>query len=161
MENLAPFLAQCNTICNPREYYHYISSILVFFRLFRFTLFQIILGGFNYETLEQANRVVAPIYFVTFVFFVFFVLFNMFVAIINDSYADVKEYLRNKKSDIELSRFLKKAYDKVVDGLDLRQSQIVDIRNVISSADVNNDSKIDFNEWRNSLRVSETTKEKL
>ena len=77
----------------------------------------------------------------------------MFVAIINDSYAEVKADLNNQKSDIELGLFLKKAYDKVVDGLNLRQSQIVDIQKVISCADVNNDHKIDFNEWRNSLRV--------
>ncbi|KFQ70182.1 Polycystic kidney disease 2-like 2 protein, partial [Phaethon lepturus] len=55
-----------------------------------FTQFRIVLGDFNFETVEAANRVLGPIYFITFVFFVFFVLLNMFLAIINDTYSEVK-----------------------------------------------------------------------
>ncbi|NXO50278.1 PK2L2 protein, partial [Aramus guarauna] len=55
-----------------------------------FTQFRIVLGDFNFETVEAANRILGPIYFITFVFFVFFVLLNMFLAIINDTYSEVK-----------------------------------------------------------------------
>lgn len=41
---------------------------------FSFTLLRTILGDFNFHDLEQANRVLGPIFFITFVFFVFFVL---------------------------------------------------------------------------------------
>lgn len=40
----------------------------------RFTQFRIILGDFDYDAIDRANRVLGPIYFVTYVFFVFFVL---------------------------------------------------------------------------------------
>jgi len=39
-----------------------------------FTQFRIILGDFDYNSIDNANRVLGPIYFVTYVFFVFFVL---------------------------------------------------------------------------------------
>ncbi|XP_030360016.1 polycystic kidney disease 2-like 2 protein [Strigops habroptila] len=55
-----------------------------------FTQFRIVLGDFDFEHTEAANRILGPIYFITFVFFVFFVLLNMFLAIINDTYSEVK-----------------------------------------------------------------------
>ncbi|XP_075571731.1 polycystin-2-like protein 2 [Pelecanus crispus] len=55
-----------------------------------FTQFRIVLGDFNFEAIEAANRILGPIYFITFVFFVFFILLNMFLAIINDTYSQVK-----------------------------------------------------------------------
>ncbi|NXW40442.1 PK2L2 protein, partial [Nyctiprogne leucopyga] len=55
-----------------------------------FTQFRIVLGDFNFETIEAASRILGPIYFITFVFFVFFILLNMFLAIINDTYSEVK-----------------------------------------------------------------------
>ena len=42
--------------------------------VFRFTQLRIILGDFDYNAIERANRVLGPIYFFTYVFFVFFVL---------------------------------------------------------------------------------------
>ncbi|KAJ7324463.1 hypothetical protein JRQ81_017483 [Phrynocephalus forsythii] len=39
-----------------------------------FTQFRIILGDFDYNAIDNANRILGPIYFVTYVFFVFFVL---------------------------------------------------------------------------------------
>lgn len=39
-----------------------------------FTLLRTILGDFDYQAIEQANRVLAPIYFLSYIFFVFFVL---------------------------------------------------------------------------------------
>lgn len=39
-----------------------------------FTQFRIILGDFDYDSIDNANRILGPIYFFTYVFFVFFVL---------------------------------------------------------------------------------------
>ncbi|KAI6076973.1 Polycystic kidney disease 2-like 2 protein [Aix galericulata] len=54
-----------------------------------FSQFRIVLGDFNFLTIE-VNRILGPIYFISFVFFVFFILLNMFLAIINDTYSEVK-----------------------------------------------------------------------
>lgn len=52
---------------------------LVFFTP-SFTQFRIVLGDFDFETIEAANRILGPIYFITFVFFVFFVLLVGIIA---------------------------------------------------------------------------------
>lgn len=75
---------------------------------FRFTLFRIILGDFNFHELEAANRILGPTYFILYVFFVFFVLLNMFLAIINDTYSEVKAELSNQKNEFDVGDYFKK-----------------------------------------------------
>ena len=48
-----------------------------------------------------------PIFFLAYVFFVFFVLLNMFLAIINDTYSEVKEEIAAQKNDFEVSSVIK------------------------------------------------------
>lgn len=117
------------------------------------TCFRMILGDFDYFAMQDANRILGPVYFLAFVFFVFFILMNMFVAIISDTYAEIKEEMANETSDIELGAFFKKGYEKVLNKLNLKKAQIVDIQKAITTADVNNDQQIDFIEWRNNLRA--------
>ena len=111
------------------------------------------MGDFDFEALEAANRVLGPIFFITYVFFVFFVLLNMFIAIINETYGEIKAEIANEKSDIELAKFFKKGYSRVLDKLHIKQAKIVDIQQAITCSDINKDNKIDFIEWRNNLRV--------
>lgn len=58
-----------------------------------YTLFRVILGDFDFHALESSNRILGPIYFITYVFVVFFILLNMFIAIISDTYSEVKAEL--------------------------------------------------------------------
>ncbi|VDL72269.1 unnamed protein product [Nippostrongylus brasiliensis] len=62
-----------------------------------FALLRTILGDFNFSALEKTNRILGPLFFITYVFFVYFVLLNMFLAIINDSYVEVKAELARKQ----------------------------------------------------------------
>ncbi|KAF1756231.1 hypothetical protein GCK72_012684 [Caenorhabditis remanei] len=62
-----------------------------------FALLRLILGDFNFSALENCNRFFGPAFFVAYVFFVSFILLNMFLAIINDSYVEVKAELARKK----------------------------------------------------------------
>lgn len=48
--------------------------VFVLFCFYSFTQFRIILGDINFAEIEEANRVLGPIYFTTFVFFMFFIL---------------------------------------------------------------------------------------
>lgn len=73
-----------------------------------FTLFRIILGDFDFHQIENANRVLGPTFFITYVFFVFFVLLNMFLAIINDTYAEVKSDIASQESEFEITDYFKK-----------------------------------------------------
>lgn len=103
-----------------------------------FTQFRIILGDFELSQIEEANPVLGPIYFTTFVFFIFFILMvskavtcyvqvlsvfvlskqtpkflflpiqNMFLAIINDTYSEVKADMSQQRSEMEMTDLIKK-----------------------------------------------------
>ena len=78
----------------------------------------------------------------------------MFIAIISDTYGEIKGELVDKSSDIQLSSFIKQSFNNIMIKLNLKQSQIIDIQNAITIADINKVGKIEFVEFRNSLRVS-------
>lgn len=86
-----------------------------------FTLFRLILGDFDFQALQKANRVLGPAYFILYVFFVFFVLLNMFIAIINDTYAVVKAELAETKNEIEFSEFLKKRANNMMEKMNSKK----------------------------------------
>ncbi|XP_063148953.1 polycystin-2-like protein 2 [Candoia aspera] len=87
-----------------------------------FTQFRIVLGDFNFADIEHANRILGPIYFITFVFFVFFVLLNMFLAIINDTYSEVKaDFSVIPSREFEISDFIKQGYNKALVKLKLKR----------------------------------------
>ncbi|KAF5275826.1 hypothetical protein FQR65_LT04064 [Abscondita terminalis] len=66
------------------------------------TLFRTILGDFDYTEIQACDALYAPLYFLSYIFLVFFVLMNMFIAIVSDAYAEVKNQgfrLRFSKRD--------------------------------------------------------------
>ncbi|KAL8212022.1 UNVERIFIED_CONTAM: hypothetical protein K2H54_034724 [Gekko kuhli] len=97
-----------------------------------FTQFRIVLGDFNFASIEQANRILGPIYFITFVFFVFFVLLNMFLAIINDTYSEVKaDFSVIPSREFEISDLIRQSYNKALVKLKLKSaSQTEDLYTV-------------------------------
>ncbi|XP_031360996.2 polycystin-2-like protein 1 [Lonchura striata] len=113
-----------------------------------FTQFRIILGDFDYNSIDNANRVLGPIYFVTYVFFVFFVLLNMFLAIINDTYSEVKEELSSQKDELQLSDILKQSYNRTLMRLKLKKERISDVQKALQ----NGTKQLDFEDFKNSLK---------
>lgn len=118
-----------------------------------FTLFRIVLGDFNFHELEEANRVMGPIFFMTYVFLVFFVLLNMFLAIINDTYSEVKADIALQQSEVQVGDYLKRGYNKMLTKLKMKQEHLKDIQDALATADINNDKALDWEEWRNDLRA--------
>merc|ERR1740131_927189 len=70
-----------------------------------YTLFRTILGDFNFEVIEQADWLFGPIFFISYIFFVFFVLLNVFLAIINDTYGQVKAQIAARKPAFQMGDF--------------------------------------------------------
>ncbi|XP_074647871.1 polycystin-2-like isoform X2 [Tubulanus polymorphus] len=118
-----------------------------------FTLLRIILGDFDFHEMERAHYILGPLYFLLYVFFVFFVLINMFLAIINDTYSEVKADIANQKNEFEMADYFKKGYNKMLDKLSLKRDKIVDIQKALQSADINQDKQLDFEEWRQDLKT--------
>ncbi|XP_019390278.1 PREDICTED: polycystic kidney disease 2-like 2 protein [Crocodylus porosus] len=86
-----------------------------------FTQFRIVLGDFNFAVIEEANRILGPIYFITFVFFVFFVLLNMFLAIINDTYTEVKaDFSVIPSQEFDVSDLIRQSCNKALVKLKLK-----------------------------------------
>ncbi|KAA8577669.1 hypothetical protein FQN60_003423 [Etheostoma spectabile] len=113
-----------------------------------FTQFRIILGDFDYNAIDSANRVLGPIYFVTYVFFVFFVLLNMFLAIINDTYSEVKEELSSQKDELQFTDIIKQSYMKTFMKLKLKKEKITDVQKVLQSGS----KEIEFKDFRETLK---------
>ncbi|XP_070834158.1 polycystin-2-like protein 1 [Chaetodon trifascialis] len=113
-----------------------------------FTQFRIILGDFDYNAIDRANRVLGPIYFVTYVFFVFFVLLNMFLAIINDTYSEVKEELSSQKDELQITDLIKQSYMKTFTKLKLKKEKISDVQKALRSGS----GEIEFKDFRKTLK---------
>uniref|UniRef100_A0A674PP78 Polycystin-2 n=1 Tax=Takifugu rubripes TaxID=31033 RepID=A0A674PP78_TAKRU len=99
-----------------------------------FTQFRIILGDFEFSEIEEANPVLGPIYFTTFVFFIFFILMNMFLAIINDTYSEVKADMSQQRSEMEMTDFIKKGCNKALMKLRLKKTAVDDITDSLRQA---------------------------
>ncbi|XP_043917296.1 polycystin-2 isoform X2 [Protopterus annectens] len=113
-----------------------------------FTQFRIILGDFDFSAIEEANRVLGPLYFTTFVFLMFFILLNMFLAIINDTYTEVKVDMTQQKSEMELTDLIRKGCNKAMDKLRLRKTTVDDISESLRQAG----GKLNFDELRQDLK---------
>ncbi|XP_004681071.1 PREDICTED: polycystic kidney disease 2-like 1 protein [Condylura cristata] len=122
-----------------------------------FTQFRIILGDFDYTAIDNANRILGPVYFVTYVFFVFFVLLNMFLAIINDTYSEVKEELAGQKDELQLSDLLKQGYNKTLLRLRLRKERVSDMQKVLQGAE----QEIQFQDFTNTLKELGHTEQEI
>ncbi|XP_054845999.1 polycystin-2 [Eublepharis macularius] len=113
-----------------------------------FAQFRILLGDFDFAEIEEANRVLGPIYFTTFVFFMFFILLNMFLAIINDTYSEVKSDMAQQKTEMELSDLIKKGYTKAMVKLKLKKTPVDDISESLRQSG----GKLNFDELRQDLK---------
>ncbi|KAF5406231.1 Polycystin 2 like 1 transient receptor potential cation channel [Paragonimus heterotremus] len=102
-----------------------------------YTLFRIILGDFDFNSLERANSTLGPIYFIVYVFFVFFVLINMFIAIINETYVGVKSDLQTQESEFEVKDFFKKRMKKMLDRMKRKKTRIEKLQQAMELANTN------------------------
>lgn len=60
------------------------------FKLSCFTLLKFMLGDFNFYEIESVHHILGPVFFLAYIFFVCFMMLNMFLAILGDTYVEVK-----------------------------------------------------------------------
>uniref|UniRef100_A0A0N5AU68 PKD_channel domain-containing protein n=1 Tax=Syphacia muris TaxID=451379 RepID=A0A0N5AU68_9BILA len=90
-----------------------------------FALLRTILGDFDYYALERADRTLGPIFFFTYVFFVFFILLNMFLAIITDSYSEVKSELSRQPTELAMVDIAEGYWEKLLRLLHVKKTEKV------------------------------------
>uniref|UniRef100_A0A8C4ZLN4 Polycystin-2 n=1 Tax=Gadus morhua TaxID=8049 RepID=A0A8C4ZLN4_GADMO len=99
-----------------------------------FTQFRIILGDFEFSEIEETNPILGPVYFTTFIFFIFFILMNMFLAIINDTYSEVKADMSQQRTEMEMTDLIKKGCNKALMRLRLKKTAVDDISDSLRQA---------------------------
>ena len=117
-----------------------------------FTLFRTILGDFNFVAIEQADYIWGPIFFLSYIFFVFFVLLNMFLAIINDTYGEVKADLKRAKPSFQLGDFFMVGVNNVKAASGIHDRKL-DVENAVKIA-AEDDGFVTYSELRENLKHS-------
>ncbi|KAH7636330.1 polycystin-2-like protein 1 [Dermatophagoides farinae] len=116
-----------------------------------FTLLRLILGDFDFQAIENANRVLGPIFFLSYIFFVFFVLMNMFLAIINDTYAEVKSELKDDE-EFAMMDYFKAISNQILHKLGTQKEQIEEIQQAIKQSGFDGSRRVSFSTIRQELK---------
>ena len=74
---------------------------------------------------------------------------NMFMAILNDTYSEVKVEIENRKEDFQMLDFLKRGYNNTRE-IVAKRDKLIDIQTTIKLAA--DDGVVTFDEIRESLR---------
>ncbi|PAA49240.1 hypothetical protein BOX15_Mlig028406g1 [Macrostomum lignano] len=69
-------------------------------------LMQIALGKFRFLDLYVTEPIIGPLLFAAYTFFIIFILLNMFVAILNEAFAQVKEDVQKQQNEHEIIDFI-------------------------------------------------------
>ena len=72
----------------------------------------ILLGMFDYFALEEVAPVLGPIFFFSFMVFGSFILMNMFLTIVMDVFAEVKDSANEQANEYEIVEFMIKRFKK-------------------------------------------------
>lgn len=70
------------------------------------TLMDTILGKFALKEITDANRLIGPTFFYFYTVTMVFILINMFLSIINDSFAEVKNDVNKQPNEYEIVNFM-------------------------------------------------------
>ena len=107
------------------------------------------LGDFDFLAFVSAHKVLGPAYFIFYIFVVFFILLNMFLAIINDTYSEVKAEMELTKLQFEITDLFARGYNNVLGSVAMR-NKMIDVENAIKLA--NEDGTVTFEEIRIELK---------
>lgn len=121
------------------------------------SLFQMVLGIFDYDELWESNRILAPLLFTMFVILVVLILMNIFLAILNDAFAAVSE--RQKRAQnlggIFKALFFKKVLRRQMDEMLADIDKAATLHNneaLMDKIDYNGDGFLDAGELEQLLR---------
>ena len=113
-------------------------------------LMRLTLGDFDYQAMADTNSIMAPLLFYLFVTFVFMILLNMFLAIITDAYAEVKE--EESEEDVNFYANLAKSAGNQISKLFGQRNKVSQLVSELKSSDKNQDDLVDIEELKEALK---------
>lgn len=75
----------------------------------------------------------------------------MFLAIINDTYSEVKAEIANQRNEFELSDYFKRGYNNFLGKLG-RRDKFLDVENALKLCEADKDGYLTFDEVRKNLK---------
>lgn len=123
------------------------------------------LGDFDFPAFQRAEKHFGPLFFIFYIFIVFFILLNMFLAIINDTYSEIKGEMESTKIQFEITDLFARGYNNVLGiksftkiriyeiyfkGSVSMRDKMIDVENAIKLA--NEDGNVTFDEIRAALK---------
>ncbi|KAF7255372.1 hypothetical protein EG68_08195 [Paragonimus skrjabini miyazakii] len=115
-----------------------------------YTLFRMMVGDIDFAALQRAHFILGPLFFVLFIFFAVFVLLNMFLAIVNDAYASVKEELVKQRTQLKLKDMVKRSAKEMFNMM--RKKSTKSLVQILRAADLFDREVIPFDEYRMALK---------
>ena len=76
---------------------------------------------------------------------------NMFLAIINDTYSEVKAEIALQRNDFEIADYFKRGYNNMLGKMGKRD-KLLDVENTLKLSDANADGTLTFEEIRTNLK---------
>ena len=83
------------------------------------------MGDFDFLSFQRAHTSLGPLFFIFYIFIVFFILLNMFLAIINDTYSEVKGEMEMTKIQFEITDLFARGYNNVLGSVSLCHRQLM------------------------------------
>lgn len=81
------------------------------------------------------------------------ILLNMFLAIINESYAQVKEDMEKAEPELMLGDFINMKYGKLTDKVKTKRTPLIDADEILRMDEVMIMEEINFGIWRQEMKV--------
>ena len=104
--------------------------------------------------MKQQYPVFGPLFFMSFIFIGVMILLNMFLAIINESYAQVKEEMDKAAPELMLGDFVSMKYGKFADKIKTKRSPLMDADEILKKEEVMIMEEIDYSLWRTEMKVN-------
>lgn len=91
--------------------------------------FKMTVGGYDYQSMANANPIIAPIYFVIFIILFFLIILNMFISIIGVAYEDtmeeeMKDHEEKSTKQLILNELLRQ-YNEIVQKLEDKKNTAI------------------------------------
>jgi polycystin 2 len=126
-----------------------------------YTLFRVILGDFDFHAMESANRIIGPLFFISYVFFVFFILLNMFLAIISDTYSEVKAELSVSEHKYPISEHVQKMKVDLRKKFNCYDDERSHLSDAIKNLDFKDEGQINWEKFRQEMLKSGVNDEEI